>query len=290
MTTRSNPQVSRRHFLRAAARGGVGVAGLAVGAGSWARFVEPDWVEVTQHQVTLPNLPRQFEGFRLAHISDIHVEDGATGAHLPAMCELVSAQNADAIVITGDFVTTPALADPAVLRRGLERLRAPMGVFGVMGNHDYFAVPDASLLREMLRHTPVQLMINDVHVWQKNGARLHLAGFDDLWVRPREFKSMAARIPSGQAAIALGHEPDFAIEIGATRKFGLMLAGHSHGGQIALPFFGPLRVPAYATRFPRGRYNVGGMTLYTNRGLGTVGLPLRFCARPEISVFTLRAA
>ncbi len=289
MTTRSHSQISRRRFLRGAFRGGLGLTGAAIGAGSWARWVEPDWVEVTHHQIKIPHLPPQFEGFRIAQISDIHIEDGDTAEHLPAICDLVNAQKADAIVVTGDYVTTPVLADPAVLRRGLQRLRAPAGVFGITGNHDYYAVPDASLVSEMLRPTPVQLMINEVHVWHKNGARLHLAGFDDFWVRPREFESMAARIPDGEAAIALGHEPDFAIEVAATHKFGLMLSGHSHGGQIALPFIGPVHVPDYAHKFPRGRYDVDAMTLYTNRGLGTVGIPMRFCARPEISVFTLKS-
>ena len=281
---------TRRRFLRGAARGGLGLSGAVLGVGSWARWVEPDWVEVTNHQVQLANLPRAFDGFRIAQISDIHIEDGATGRHLPGMCDLVVAQNADAIVITGDYVTAPALADPAVLRRGLERLRAPGGVWGIMGNHDYFGVTDATLVKEVFAQTEVRALVNEVHVWRKAGARLHLAGFDDLWVRPRDFAGMAARIPDGEAAIALGHEPDFAIEVAATRKFGLMLAGHSHGGQIALPFGIPIHVPQYARKFPRGFYDVNGMRLYTNRGLGTIGLPMRFCARPEISVFTLRAA
>ena len=137
-------------------------------------------------------------------------------------------------------------------------------------------------------YTPVQTLINQTHVWERNGARLHLAGYDDFWAGAPDFDGVAAQIPAREAAIALGHEPDFAIEVAALDKFGLMLSGHSHGGQIALPGGIPIHVPTYAHKFPRGWYDVNGMRLYTNRGLGTVGVPLRFCSRPEISVFTLR--
>lgn len=288
VSTEVAPAVSRRRFLRGALRGGLGLTGAVIGAGSWARWLEPEWVEITQHQVALPNLPRAFDGFRIAQISDIHLEGGSMSEDLPRICELVTRQNADAIVITGDFVTTPIRADARALRRGLGRLRAPSGVFGIMGNHDYFAVPDAAIVRGALTQTEVRVLANEVHVWQRQSARLHLAGFDDFWVRPHDFTGMAARIPSGEAAIALGHEPDFALAVAATRKFGLMLAGHSHGGQIALPLGRVIHVPQYAHIFPRGWYDVSGMHLYTNRGLGTVGIPMRFCARPEISVFTLK--
>ncbi len=279
-------KTTRRHFLRNAIWG---ATGAIVGAGVWSRTVEPDWVEVTQHTVKLPNLPPQFDGFRIAQISDIHIEGGDMGADLPAICALVSAQNADAIVITGDYVTTPTEADPDALARGLEALSAPMGVWGIMGNHDYWSGPSTQIVENILARTPVQVLINQTHVWEKGGAKLHLAGFDDFWAGTRDFDGMAAQIPNGAAAIALGHEPDFAIEVAATRKFGLMLCGHSHGGQIALPGGIPIHVPQYANKFPRGWYDVNGMRLYTNRGLGTVGIPMRFCARPEISVFTLRA-
>ena len=281
----SDNKTTRRQFLRYAT---FGVGGVAVGAGSWAHWVEPDWVEVTQHTVKIPHLPRQFDGFRIAQISDIHIEGGNMGDDLPAICQLTTAQNADAIVVTGDYVTTPTDADAQVLQRGLAPLQAPMGVWGIMGNHDYWSGPSTSLVEAMLKPTPVRVLKNQTHVWQKNGARLHLAGFDDFWSGERDFDGMAAQIPRREAAIALGHEPDFAIEVAATRKFGLMLSGHSHGGQIALPGGIPIHVPDYAHKFPRGWYEVNGLKLYTNRGLGTVGIPMRFCARPEISVFTLR--
>jgi len=266
----------------------LGLAAVVVGGGVWASAVEPDWVEVTQHTVKLRHLPREFDGFRIAQISDIHLEDGDMATDLPAICELVTAQNADAIVVTGDFVTVATEADGAALARGLAPLRAPMGVWGIMGNHDNWGAEGTQFIEGMLAPTPVQTLINQTHVWERDGARLHLAGYDDFWAGSPDLPGVAAQIPDGEAAIALGHEPDFAIEVAALKKFGLMLSGHSHGGQIALPGGIPIHVPQYANKFPRGWYEVDGMRLYTNRGLGTVGPPMRFCSRPEISVFTLR--
>ena len=284
-------KTTRRQFLR---RASLGVGGAIIGGGMWARYIEPDWVEVTQHTVKLRHLPREFDGFRIAQISDIHLEDGDMTRDLPDICALVSAQKADAIVVTGDFVTEVNQANPADLARGLAPLQAPQGVFGIMGNHDYWGAERSQWggrshwMEEMLTPTPVKLLINQTHIWERNGARLHLAGYDDFWHGAPDFDGVAAQIPAREAAIALGHEPDFAIEVAALDKFGLMLSGHSHGGQIALPGGIPIHVPAHAHKFPRGWYDVNGMRLYTNRGLGTVGVPLRFCSRPEISVFTLR--
>ena len=279
------PKSTRRQFLR---RAGLGVAGLAIGGGVWAHYIEPHWIEVTQHTVKLPYLPREFDGFRLAQISDIHFEDGNMANDLPAICALVSAQNADAIVVTGDFVTTANEVDANALARGLAPLRAPQGVFGIMGNHDYWGGQATQMILGMLVATPVKMLVNQTHVWERNGARLHLAGYDDFWIGIADYDGVAARIPNREAAIALGHEPDFADRVSTLGKFGLMLSGHSHGGQIALPGGIPIHVPTYATKFPRGWYDVNGMRLYTNRGLGTIGIPMRFCSRPEISIFTLR--
>lgn len=281
----AEPKSTRRQFLGKAT---LGVAGVGLSSGGWARYVEPDWVQVTQHSVKLPHLPPAFDGFRIAQISDIHIENGGMSDELPSICELVSAQKADAIVITGDFVTQANIDNSQFLEPGLTRLQAPMGVWGILGNHDYWGSEGPVFLKNMLRNTPVELLINQTHVWEKEGARLHLAGFDDFWAGRPEFGVIRDLVPDNEAAVVLGHEPDYAVDVATLNKFGLMLAGHSHGGQIALPGGIPIHVPDYARKFPRGWYDVNGLKLYTNRGLGTVGIPMRFCSRPEISVFTLR--
>lgn len=274
--------LTRRKFIRNGAF-------LTAGAGllSWSHFVEPEWIEVTQVQVPLPHLPKAFDGYRIAQASDIHIESGAMAEDWPGLAELISRQNADLICLTGDYVTEPANWQAKPLAEGFRRLRARDGVYAIMGNHDYFDGYIQS--RAALRETGVKELDNEVRVLRRGRDELHLAGVADPWLGHGDIAQVAAQIPPDAAAILLAHEPDFADEARKTGRFGLQLSGHSHGGQIALPFLGAIHVPEYARKYPRGLYDLNGMALYTNRGLGTVGPPFRLCARPEITVFTLRA-
>ncbi|HEX8463344.1 MAG TPA: metallophosphoesterase [Abditibacterium sp.] len=285
-------RMTRRALLRGAAR--LGVSGCAVGAGSlaWGRYVEPDWVEVEQIELTLPRLGRAFDGFRIAQISDIHIEGGEMQAHFPDICRKVCAQNADAIVITGDFITNLGDWQDAALLPGLRLLQAPLGVFAVLGNHDHSLTtgqPDrsANLVRRTLAQAQIRELQNEHTSWHRDGQSLHLCGLDDRYVM--DLPKLLAKLPAAGAAILLQHQPDVADEVAQTKRFDLMLSGHSHGGQIALPFFGPMFLPFGARTYPCGFYQVGNLMLYTNRGLGTIDIPIRFCSRPEITVFTLRA-
>lgn len=283
----SSPLITRRGLLRAGVRGFIGLGALTSGSIAWARFYEPEWLQTTFHDVRLPYLPSAFDGFRMAQISDLHIDGDPDDANLVEVARYVSSLKVDAIVITGDFISHWNNTIETNLKRGLSELKAREGVFGVLGNHDYWA-DEPHLVRGALRETNVTELTNDFHLFERASQRLYLCGLDDLWSGTPDIAGLAARVPPNSAAMVLGHEPDFADEISATGKFGLMLSGHSHGGQVAMPFFGPIHLPPHARKYPCGRYEVNGMTLYTNRGLGTVGLRLRFCARPEVSVFTLR--
>jgi predicted MPP superfamily phosphohydrolase len=249
---------------------------------------EPHWIEITHHDVFLPHLPQEFEGFRIAQISDLHCDEANLPIDLVAACELTTDQNADVIVFTGDFVShvdpdqTPKLLAPL-----LEKLHAKEGVFGVMGNHDYWG-NRVDVIRSTLQNSPMKELQNEVHIFQRGKAKLYLAGHDDFFYAPPHLQNLADQIPPQSAAILLGHEPDLLIEISKLNAYGLMLAGHSHGGQICLPFGKPLHLPNGGKQFPRGWYSLNSMQLYTNRGLGTIGPPIRIASRPEISVFTLR--
>ena len=269
---------------------GVGAGVLGVGTATYASQIEPTWIEITRHDIPLPRLSAAFDGFVIAQISDIHIENGHMSDDFPSICDLVSAQNPDAIVITGDFLSGFSRWAQKPLTEGLKRLKSPGGTFGVMGNHDVIGGHlRRKIIRGALEESGAHELCNAVHTFERDGQNLHLAGVDDLWLGKPDIAKVSAQIPDGQAAVLLGHEPDFAAQISKLEKWGLMLSGHSHGGQIAVPGI-KLRLPPHATKFPRGLYRSEKMWHYTNRGLGTVGVPLRFFARPEISVFTLRCA
>jgi len=286
--------LTRRRFLRAGVRVGTLGAALSLGGTGYAAEIEPDWVEIERIELKLKRLPRAFEGFRLAQISDIHIEGGDMAHRFAAVCDLVSAQNADAIALTGDYSAYGGTWQGEALFQGFRRLKAASGVFAVMGNHDHARSGDADpqtglgVVRGAFERAGVIELPNRAVRLRRGTENLWIAGLDDAMTGHADLAALETQIPPGNAAILLHHEPDFADEFAPSGRFDLMLAGHSHGGQIALPFFGPLRLPPFSEKYPRGLYQVGEMALYTNRGLGTIALPVRFCARPEITIFSLK--
>lgn len=129
---------------------------------------------------------------------------------------------------------------------------------------------------------------NTSHVIRRGAGTLHLAGVDDYWIGQADLAATVASLPADACAILLAHEPDFADLSGATGRFALQLSGHSHGGQISLPLLGAPILPPYWRKYPRGRYQVGEMIQYTNRGLGMAQPYGRLNCRPEITLITLK--
>ena len=130
---------------------------------------------------------------------------------------------------------------------------------------------------------------NSVYTMRRGSDSLHLAGVGDVFVRDDNLDLVLKRLPIDGAAILLAHEPDFGDLSASTGRFDLQISGHTHGGQVVLPFFGPPILPDLGTRYPSGLYHIGEMLLYTNRGVGMSLPPIRFNCRPEITVFTLES-
>ena len=275
--------LSRRQFLKTTLVSTVlttvgGVAGFA-----YAHDIEPGWVEVVPQNLTLPRLPAAFNDFRLVQISDIHMGTGMTSERLGQIVELVNAQQPDVIAITGDFVTHGALKNLApALIEPLSQLQSNERVVAVLGNHDHWTDPEG--VREILRQSNIVDISNGLVSLERNGTLLHIAGVDDYWERKNRLEDVLENMPAEGCAVLLAHEPDFADISAETGRFDLQISGHSHGGQIILPFIGPPRIPTYARKYPLGRYQVGDMIQYTNRGLGTILPAIRFNCRPEITV------
>jgi uncharacterized protein len=249
----------------------------------YAHKIEPFWFEVKQIDVTLPHLDRAFAGYRIVQISDLHAGDIINRKHLNSVIDAVNEQKPDLVVITGDHVSR-------LPRRHVDlldiyaRLHARDGALAILGNHDVYN--DAEPIRTALKMNGIKLLENDVYTIERDWATLHIAGVGDVFAKEDKLDRVLAQLPPTGAAIMLAHEPDFADEVAATKRFGLQLSGHSHGGQIRFPFFDGY-VPELAQKYPLGRYQVGDMIQYTNRGIGSVKIYARFNCRPEISVFTL---
>ena len=269
------------------------MVGVAVGAAVfiYARYVEPQWVAVRRLEFTLPRLAPEFDGYRIVHMSDIHMDRWMTPERLTGIVGLVNEQGPDLVAATGDFVTHSPLSSTAhlapLLVKPLSGLRAPDGVAAVLGNHDHRA--GAEVVRPHLREAGIVELTNKVRTLRRGSSELHLAGVDSAYMGKDRLGAVLDALPGEGAAVILAHEPGFALASAATGRFDLQLSGHSHGGQVRFPLLGAPLYPPYSRPYPDGLYGVKGMHAYTNRGLGTVFSRLRLNCRPEISVLTLRS-
>jgi len=290
--------LKRRSFLKASALTIAGVGTTGGGAYYYSRGIEPAWFETTYVTLRLPRLTPAFQGYRLVQMSDIHADSSfMTADRLAGLVREVNALHADLLVITGDFVTDYMPADQRILSE-LRNLRAKDGIFGVMGNHDHAA--DVDWVRFCLNNTNVQVLSNTSSTIRRGDEMLHIVGMDDLWPENEDYpqpvwthlpllRDVTATLPRQGAAILLVHEPDFADVTAQVGRYDLELSGHSHGGQVRLPFAGALALPPLAHNYPCGLYRVKDLLHYTNRGLGMVSPRVRLNCRPEITVFELSA-
>ena len=272
-------RASRRRIIVAVLLGGL----------LYAREVETRWVEVKRVTLTLPRLAPEFDGYRLVQIGDFHLDDWTRPERLIGVVEKVNEQRPDLVAVTGDFASYSAKElDTQRLTEALRLLSARDGCVAVLGNHDYLT--GVELVRRCIREGGVEELTNDVRTLRRGDAALHVGGIDDVMEGRSRLDVVLGKLPETGAAILLAHEPDFADVSAATGRFDLQLSGHSHGGQVRVPFFRRLILPPFSQRYTRGLHEVGDMIQYTNRGLGFVHARLRFLCRPEITVFTLRSS
>ncbi len=285
--------ISRRDFLKLLKVFGLQLMLLAFGADLALNAFDADRLEIKKIRLTLPRLPAAFNGFRLAQISDIHIGGWTTAEKLSQVIERVLAQQPDVVVITGDFAFAAAgrfstpLAALDEMSRLLQRLTDTCPTAAVLGNHDIRY--GRGRIQAALNSSGLIDLNNQVHTLARNGAHLFLAGVDDVMYQRNRLDLVLDALPQDACAILLAHEPDYADTSAATRRFDLQLSGHSHGGQVNLPFFGPPVLPRLGRKYPLGLYQVGEMLQYTNRGIGMTPPFVRFNCPPEITVFTLQS-
>jgi predicted MPP superfamily phosphohydrolase len=273
---------------RAITAAALALAGAGAATWTYARYLEPDRIKMRALEVRLPGLASAFDGYRIVHLSDLHIDGVMSPRRMAKIAALARSARPDMVAYTGDFVTAKAGFDAVELVRFLRALSAPEGVFAVLGNHDH--VGHAFALREAMVQAGVVELANRAHTLRRGEATLHLAGVDSLYHQlARPDQALAAVPEDGAPVILLAHEPDLADFVAPLGRFALQLSGHAHGGQIALGPLTALGLPEHGRRYIDGLYLVGRMFIYTSRGLGMTSAPLRFNSRPEIAVITLRA-
>jgi uncharacterized protein len=246
--------------------------------------IEPNWLQVKQVNLTLPHLSPEFKGYRIVQITDIHAGDWLQQSQLERIVEMVNRQQPDLVVLTGDYVTRSPKDGADILKSTLSKLHPRDRSLAVLGNHDYYAGGKA--IAAILETAGIQVLENDVYSLKRGEATLHIAGVGSLMADKIDLDRVLAKLKDGEA-IMLAHEPDFVGTTATTGRFALQLSGHSHGGQVKIPFLRRKVLPPYAKTYPSGLYRVGNMFQYTSRGVGMVKPHVRFNCRPEITVLNL---
>jgi uncharacterized protein len=287
-------KMSRRRFLKKGF--GTLLTGIVAigGGGFYAREIEPKLLTIKQHSITHPMIPSGFNGFKILQFSDTHI---GFQYDLPQLKELVNKINAlkpDIILFTGDLMDTPnQYAEINLIAPILKNLQAPFGSFAIYGNHDHGGY-GSDLYRNVMKEAGFTLLLNEAQqISLLTNESLYIAGIDDAMLGMPDIQGTLETIPDNGYTILLSHAPDLADQAAGIGNVHLQLSGHSHGGQIQIPFLGAIIKPPFAKKYYEGFYQIGQtsnpLTLYVNRGLGTTRLPFRFLSPPEITLFTLQS-
>jgi predicted MPP superfamily phosphohydrolase len=286
------PSLGRRRFLGQTA---VAVSATPFIAAAYGLLYERLDVQTTRQRIKLARLPRAFDGFRIVQLSDLHIGPFMSAREIRKCAAIANQLKPDLMVLTGDFVTWDATTQEFVVQ-ALSGLHAPFGVFGCLGNHEMWTDTEDSITR-LFAATGVRILRLEQALIQTRGETLNLIGVDYQTRRhmgrrgeglvTRYLEGVERLVRADTANILLSHNPntfDRAAELGID----LSLAGHTHGGQVTLEFIHPDLSPArLITDYVRGWFQKPGGQLYVNRGIGTIGVPIRIDSPPEITLFEL---
>ena len=271
----------------------LGAFGLGALVVLWACWLEPRRLVVSRSELRLPDWPGQLSGLKVALISDIHI--GSPHWNLHALDQLVARTNAEApdlVLLAGDYQINDVVGGRFVevepIAEGLGRLRAPLGVFAVLGNHDWWN--DGERTRRAFTAQGIHVLEEEAARIEHRRTAFYVVGLADQMERASNPSAVLAQVPSGAATLVLVHEPDV-FETFPRQGVSptLTLAGHTHGGQVWLPLFGRRVVPSsFGERYAYGHIVEEGRHLFVTAGVGTSIIPVRFLVPPEIAMLTLR--
>jgi uncharacterized protein len=285
-------KVTRRTLLKKIA--GIFMTAIGLGSGGYfyAHKIEPEMLDIQRHKISHPLIPTSFNEIKIVQFSDTHLGFQYTLTQLKELMKKINSIRPDLIFFTGDLMDEPnKYTDSAKIIPLLQKLEARLGKFSIYGNHDHGGY-GSDIYKNLMMQSGFTLLQNDYQKIQlPDSSSIYVIGIDDAMLGRPDIALPLRNVPPEAYKILLSHAPDLA-EPASHMNIQLQLSGHSHGGQIKIPFYGPLVTPPFASKFHEGFYTVGDsnpLTLYVNRGLGTTRLPFRFMSKPELTVFTLKS-
>lgn len=274
-------RLTRRQALR------LGFYGSLAGLGLDAFVIEPRWLQFERHEIPIKGLGKDLDGYRIALLSDVHYPYWIRKDQMDRAAKLAMDFKPDAIVMPGDFIDSKAADHCPDMGPVFSGLRAPDGVLATLGNHDHWCDPDG-LNDEFAKHGVVNVE-NRPLVVSRGSARLALTGVGDKWEGEINWEK-ALDVPENVPRIVLSHNPDVAEFTPEGARVDLMLSGHTHGGQVRVPFRGAIRLPSeFGNKYEMGLVEGPRHRVYVTRGVGCLR-PVRFLCRPEVTGLVLRAA
>lgn len=272
---------SRRNFLR------LGFYGSGVGAFGYGSLIERRIPRIEQVTCPLPEKHAALDGLKIAVMSDFHHDDFRDDTLIGGAIEKMNALKPDLVMFPGDFISDDVKGMDA-LAGHFQNIEARIGAFACLGNHDQWNAPEG--VRKQLERGGVSVLINQSTELRSpdTGARFVMAGLESAWAGKPDL-ARTLRGVNGDVPVLLGwHEPDPFDTISDGRVL-LQMSGHTHGGQVCAPFWGAIQLPSYGKKYVAGLFGDDDARLYVTRGIGSMGVPVRFCCPPEISLITLKA-
>lgn len=256
-------------------------------AGGYPFAIEPNIVHLNRYVISLPALPPAFHGFTIAHLTDFHLGPLVSASYVENIVERANALRPDLIVCTGDYVRQRNSREEIdQVWPLLSRLQARHGVFSVLGNHDHWADTERSLYWLERSGQNIRHQCREI---SRGKERILFGGAGDYWEDELRIDEIFSNSDEGECRILLSHNPD-SMDSNYETNLSLVLSGHTHGGQVVVPFAGPPILPVKNKRYASGLIATARGPLFISRGLGWSILPIRFNCPPEIALLKLLCA
>ncbi|KGX83644.1 metallophosphoesterase [Pontibacillus marinus] len=284
--------MSRRKFIKRIFGSLLSLFGISGGTYYYAKHIEPSMLTVNEETISSPKLPSSFTNVKVLQFSDTHLGFHYDIDQFRALVQRIKEEQADLILFTGDLVDAPDQVSNRILEQAanlLQTIEAPLGKYWIYGNHDHGGY-GTEKIASVMKLGGFTLLQNQHATIQKDGDSIVLAGLDDAMLGKPNIEETLKGSSSELFTLLMCHEPDYATKV-SPYPVDVQLSGHSHGGQIQIPFFGYLITPPMAQKFVEGWHEIGStpLSLYISRGIGTTRLPYRFLCKPEFTIHTLKS-